>query len=706
MKNSSAEIREKISFIKWLQPIASVLALGLFTYTLFLQVFVGFVNFGLTDKVSGDGASFDQVLSYQVAEGRVATNSTIFSIRKNDIIASISIGEELPKFLAFDLNYLSTDDVKIKISFQSNTLEVAQDYLTVSQGIQHYKIPSVGSFDSLLITSQNQGLTKMGVNGISTLNQLGVNKLALGISLFISVLYVLAIYWKRVKPLTYWANSLQDSVESFKRFVVANRFGLSGLTFIAISGYGFFVTNFTLSIDEELFWMIKDGAPWVGYGRFGNYFLDKYLTIDSSVVPYFTDFFAVVFLLFSAIIFLYTWAQERNEMKVNSTHFVIAGGLFLTFPFVNADFMAFSIYNLWLSLGYVLTAVSVILTRSHHKKIVSINSLVVILLLTAAISIYQSFISVYFIIIAILELRKVLEEESRPFFIQWLPPAFYLITATCLYYVMNFFAQKNITAGYGYIGMLVGWNEQTNPLTTLKTTLDSILNIYLGSYGTSGRILTVLTALFLARILIASLGSRSLIAALKISLSSALVILAPFSIVLLLGNMLPARSLVGLPLFLSGAWLIITTKIEIRRFQHFFATLGFTLLLFQLQYLNMVFYGDYLRYQNDLHLGRSIVAQIEAEGFDYKVFPVVFIGERDIDATKLISTINSGGRSFFDDSSQSYRMTYFLRTIGYPILLPTPEDVQKANSNPPNQIWPKKGSVIFDGSVITVKLSF
>jgi hypothetical protein len=705
MRNNHPQTANTLSFLNRLQSVASTLALGLFTYTLFLQVFVGFVNFGLVDKSSGDGASFDQVLSYQTAEGRVGPNSTIFSIKQDDLIASIPIGQELPKFLTFNINYLSTDDMKLKISFQSNASEVAQDYLTVVQGIQHYKVPNVGSFDSLMITSQNQGLTKMGMNGVSALTQLGVNRLALGVSVFISLLYVLAVYWKRVKRQGYWEDSILDSVENFKRFVVANRNGLRGLTFISIAGYGFFVTNFTLSIDEELFWMIKDGAPWVGYGRFGNYFLDRYLTIDSSVVPYFTDFFAVVILLFSAAIFLYSWAREQNEIKVKTAHFVIAGGLFLTFPFVNADFMAFSIYNLWLSLGYVLTAVSVILTRSYHKKIISINSFAVVIFLTAAISIYQSFISVYLIILTILELRKVLEKESRPFFSHWLPPAFFLITATCLYFVLNFFAQRTITAGYGYLGMLVGWNEETNPLITLRGTLDSIVRIYLGSYGTSGRILTILVALFLARILVASIESRSLIAALRVYRSSALVIFAPFSIVLLLGNMLPARSLVGLPLFLSGAWLIITTRIEKSHFQNFFAMIGFILLIFQLQYINMVFYGDYLRYQNDLELGRNIVAQIESEGFDYKVFPIVFIGERDIDTTKLISTINSGGRSFFDDSSQSYRMTYFLRTIGYPILLPTPEEIQQANANPPSNSWPKKDSIIFDGSVIKIKLS-
>jgi hypothetical protein len=705
MISNKVEFSGKTGVYRWLKPVTSVFCLGIFTYTLFLQIFVGFVNFGVRDEVSGRGASFDEVLTYQISEGRVGKNSTIFSVRQNDVVAYVSIGEKMPKFLAFDLNYLSTDDVRLKISFQSNSLEVAQDYLTIVQGIQHYKIPKIDNFDTILVTSQNQVLTKLGVNGISTLTQLGLNKFGVNVSVLIMFLYLTILYWKRFKVPKYLQESLQELKQNFKAFVGVNLYGLFGLMFSALSGYGFFVTNFTLSIDEELFWMIKDGAPWVGYGRFGNYFLDKYLTIDSSVVPYFTDFFAVVLLLFSAIIFLFSWARERSELKLQTTQFIIAGGLFLTFPFVNADFMAFSIYNLWLSLGYVLTGISVILTRSYHKKFYSFNSFVIVILMTTAISIYQSFISVYLIIVAILELRKVLGNENRTFLSQWIPPAFFLVTSTCLYYALNFIAQKKISAGYGYIGMLVGWNEQTHPFVTLRATLDSILNIYLGKYGTSGRILTILTALFLCRIVIESFGSRSLITAFRIYFSSLLVIFAPFSIALILGNMLPARSLVGLPLFLSGAWLIITTNSKENYIKNGLATIGFILLIFQLQYLNMVFYGDHLRYQNDLHLGRNIVQQIEVEGFDYKVFPIVFIGERDIDATKLISKINSGGRSFFDDSSQSYRMTYFLRTIGYSVLLPTSEDIQIANSNPPIPSWPQSGSVTFDGSVISVRLS-
>jgi hypothetical protein len=684
---------------------ATIVSVGLIVHILYLQLFLGFINFGLTDIDSGDGASFDQILQYQKAESRVDKDSTIFSIRQNELITSIQIGDDLPKFLAFNLNYLSTDDIRLKVSFQSNSSELAQDYLKISQGIQHYKIPNVGDFDSIEITSLNQGLTKMGVNGISTLSQLGVNKVGLLLSIISMGLYVLLTRFRMVQRFSKDVNSLQVPFGHFKEFLIVNRYGLVGLIFIAVGGYGFFATNFTLSLDEELFWMMKDGSAWVGYGRFGNYFLDKYLTFDSSVIPYFTDFFAVTLLLFSSVIFLFSWARERVGLKIQTFHFIIAGGLFLTFPFVNADFMAFSVYNLWLSIGFILTGVSVVLTRSAVRGIFNLNSLLVVVFMTTALSIYQSFISAYLVIYALLELSKVLEGRKTSVIRPWLQPALLLTLAAIFYLVMNSLAQRYITAGYGYIGMLVGWNDETSPLTTLKVTLSSIFSIYVGKYGSSGRILTLLVVLVLVKILTACFATRSLTQGCKIAFSSLIMILAPFAVVILVGNMLPARSLVGLPLLLGGIWLILITNLSKVNLQHFLALTGFILLVFQLQFLNSIFYGDYLRYQNDLYTGRGIVTQIQSLGFNYREYPIVFVGQKSLESTKLVSSINSGGRSFFDDASQSYRMTYFLRTIGYSVLLPTPEESERANANQPTQSWPEKGSVSFDGAVIIVKLS-
>jgi hypothetical protein len=175
--------------------------------------------------------------------------------------------------------------------------------------------------------------------------------------------------------------------------------------------------------------------------------------------------------------------------------------------------------------------------------------------------------------------------------------------------------------------------------------------------------------------------------------------------VIALGNMLPARSLIGLPLLLGGFWLILLTNLNSRIVKNFLTLIGSALLFFQIQYLNALFYGDYLRYQADIFMGRQIIQQIEAQGINYHKYPIVFLGQNKFDSTKLISNVNSGGRSFFDDSSQPYRMTYFLRTLGFQALLPSESDSKKALNLQPKEIWPQPGSIALEQNVIIVKLS-
>jgi hypothetical protein len=130
------------------------------------------------------------------------------------------------------------------------------------------------------------------------------------------------------------------------------------------------------------------------------------------------------------------------------------------------------------------------------------------------------------------------------------------------------------------------------------------------------------------------------------------------------------------------------------------------LILVQLQFLNSMFYGDNLRFQQDQFLGRQIISTLESEGIDYKNRPLVFIGSRKLDSSFLISKTNSGGKSFFEDQSQMYRMTYFLGSLGYNVITPTYEEMAEANMfNEEMSIWPNPNSVKISNNLIIVKLS-
>ena len=125
-----------------------------------------------------------------------------------------------------------------------------------------------------------------------------------------------------------------------------------------------------------------------------------------------------------------------------------------------------------------------------------------------------------------------------------------------------------------------------------------------------------------------------------------------------------------------------------------------------MQFLNWMFYGDYLRYKEDSFFGRQIMLTISQNGINYRKKALVFLGSRKLDSSKLISKVNSGGKSFFEDSSQYYRMPYFIGTLGYSVIVPTAEEMglgKSYGSKMPS--WPEAGSIKELDDVIIIKLS-
>jgi hypothetical protein len=124
----------------------------------------------------------------------------------------------------------------------------------------------------------------------------------------------------------------------------------------------------------------------------------------------------------------------------------------------------------------------------------------------------------------------------------------------------------------------------------------------------------------------------------------------------------------------------------------------------------MMFYGDYLRYENDIFIGHQIMLSLEENKIDYRKKPIIFVGRRKSDSSKIISNINCGGMSFFEDpfrdKNQMYRITFFLKSLGYDVLNASYEEMEIGRNNADKMNnWPLDGSVKEIDSLILVKLS-
>ena len=702
MKNKAFKKATSGQNPKFIKSIATAAGLAFAVYLLYSQLFIGFLQFGYKSIDTGDGASYVGILDVQKNKEET---SSVFRINEDELLFTIKVTQKQPKYLLFNVNYMDSDATTVRILFKNNDVEVAQDEYTFSQGSSYYKIPKVGIFDELELLVTNKNTITLGINGISTLSTVGMDKQGVLLSLVCFIIVLMGRKILKLRTVKYMGKNVISTFEEFLNFIRVIKIEFATLVCIAILGYGFFCTNFTLSLDEELFWMIKDGSPWVGYGRFGNYFLDKYLTFDSSVMPFVTDILAVSILFISSLLYAFSFYKENKSTEKRNFQYTIFGGLFLTFPFVNGDFMAISVYNLWVSIGYLLTALAVIISRGLKATNRKNEIVLAAIFLTSAISIYQSFISVFIVMFLLLEFQKNLSTTRRILIKDWINAVLIVAMATGIYLILNSLAQKLIIPAYGYLNMLIGWDKGLGVVEILLKTTQGIKDIYLGTYGSSGRILTISVAIF-AIFVTTELFLLSTVRRKTIALCiSILMFIGPFITVLALGNMLPARSLIGLPLLLGGIWLVLLTNLNSRTLKKVLTLMGAVLLFFQIQFLNALFYGDFLRYQGDVFMGRQIIQQIESQGINYRKYPIVFLGSHKLDSTKLISNINSGGRSFFDDSSQAYRMTYFLRTLGFQVLIPSESDSKKAFNLQPKEIWPQSGSIALEQNIIIIKLS-
>ena len=145
--------------------LIAMFAISLGVYLLYVQLFVGFLQFGYQTVDTGEGASFAQI--FEDNKDR-AISSSIYKISENELLSAIEINGKKPNYLAFNVNYMNSDDATVKISFKENDLEVAQDQFTFSQGISYYKIPKIGSFNEVEFYVVDKQTITLGMNGIST----------------------------------------------------------------------------------------------------------------------------------------------------------------------------------------------------------------------------------------------------------------------------------------------------------------------------------------------------------------------------------------------------------------------------------------------------------------------------------------------------------------------------------------------------------
>lgn len=483
-----------------------------------------------------------------------------------------------------------------------------------------------------------------------------------------------------------------------------HRFLLIYALTVSVICYFYELTNFSISIDEELyaFGGHVGRSAWLGQGRWGMALLVYLFPPDFSVIPFLPT------LLFSLLLGWSAWLISLQlNFKDDVSHYAFIG-LFVSSP-IWVHIAQFNTLSWGAAIGLLCIAYGYILFSRGNK----LNFVASVILFAFATAIYQGFIILIAVLVALGLFQKSWpnsEGKLKALSTVVNREVVVLLLALGLYVIVSQAALAIASIKIGYISNFINFAHYTaNFARSVSLVVQRIGGLLLGGAPTylgvgAGSLVLVwagFVGVLLAWVKAGSIGKR--IAWLLIGL---FVLVVPFSLMIMAAGYLPLRALVAVPLLLAvvaarGIYWIKNKKIAL-------ALLGVS--VFSNVYISTsLFYADHIARKRDGVMASQVLERIQLlDTSEYKnKIPVVFVGHWTHQQEGVAKRIEVFGSSFFEhDGGNPHRILSYakllgaknLQAIGVRVLAGREEEVKA------QPVWPAPGAVYNAGDVVVVKL--
>ncbi|WP_313048568.1 glucosyltransferase domain-containing protein [Atlantibacter subterraneus] len=473
-----------------------------------------------------------------------------------------------------------------------------------------------------------------------------------------------------------------------KLFLQRFKFIIALLSYLLV--YGFEVTHFTLSIDEEFF---DNFRQTVSLGRWGHALLRLYL-LPEPYVPFFSAILCLIILSFSAVIS----SSYLKLSKVASYSFII---MLVALPQL-AYQIQFENQVDTIALAILFSSISPHVFSSRLK----FKRTAFVLLSIFSLSIYQSiFFYGFSLFLASLILKSIRNEiRFREIFIQ----IFSYILLIVIAIVINAIIAKYISLitdipQSSYLSAMIGWGKssflQTLSLSFLYIKEYVTFNTFYGlnSFSWTSFLLGVMSL----KLLIQKHKKALLIISLSIFL-----FISSFSLIIVFGAWVAPRAMIQLPLIFAALFVIVCEVFNVKRLACF---LSLVFLCVGASSSNRLFYSDYMARESDKQMARQIISQIYTQIPDFNInkTPVFFYGAYSPDNEWKIKKSDVFGASFFEwDGGNNIRIHGFFNINNIANFIMVDSAQKKALINAARNIptWPNRESVQFIDGAVLVKI--
>ena len=128
--------------------------------------------------------------------------------------------------------------------------------------------------------------------------------------------------------------------ENIKYFITKKTYIIT-IIMLTILCYGFYITNFSVGVDDFSQDRYVTGTYLLSQGRWGNVLLARLLNF-TTFVPFWTEFIATIFLVFTAILLSAFIRKEIGHIVDKTVYYVLFSGILISYPVIHHIFL----YNL------------------------------------------------------------------------------------------------------------------------------------------------------------------------------------------------------------------------------------------------------------------------------------------------------------------------------------------------------------------------
>ncbi len=507
-------------------------------------------------------------------------------------------------------------------------------------------------------------------------------------------------------------DSIATTYKEFIRYIKENK--VIGLSFIfAFVCFGFMLTNYSLSIDEET-WLNNTNPEllkiWLSQGRFGLYIFDIIVTPLGRFVPFLWDFLAVALWTFAGVIFSFCISIFMDKPSRISVFAFCA--VFCSLPLVVGEIISFSMFNMQQSLAMVIMSLSVCLTFMFFKYRKKRLLLISALLLFLSSSFFQALPAVYvsaIVVYALLYVQRESPYKIRALIYDTLYSVGVFVAGVGLYFIINTIITTYIApGGEGYLSAAyIGWDDGLSMIDTVVRTAKNCIRILLGRNNIGGLAMLLTTALLLPYSIMQMSKKRVPKHICTVLILSALLLISPFTMSLVYAMPgIVGRTYLALPMVCSAIVFLSLNSIRHIRWLNILGSMVVcSILALNAANMNLYFYRSYALYQEDKAFAQSLTQMINVNGYDYRQAPVLLVGKYCNNAAR--DNMGASIGSFFSwDEGNFSRMILFMNAEGYPVCYPTEQQIVSAMQVIEDiPAWPEIGCVTKVGDCIVVKLS-